>query len=209
MRARPGHDLSDLIKWTARDEWRGRVDAVMAEHFEPAMEAFGLSFQEIDEALGGGWAFEGFLTRHFGPESENPVEAYLRRRGWKERAATRACMTALQSSVMSLYEVSDIVPGQSFSARNLIRGGEPVLVTERTATWTLKPWDRIAARVVTEGDRSVLAGGVRTFTVEGSEQLFAQLCERAAALSRGRTGARKADGGDAAGIDVRRARALA
>jgi hypothetical protein len=173
----------------------------MAEHFEPAMKAFGLSFEEIDDALGGGWAmtlwgcaFEDFLTRQFGPESENPVEAYLRRRGWKERAATRAYMTALQNSVMSLYEASDIVPGQSFRARDLIRGGEPVLVTERTATRTLKPWDRIAARVVTEGDRSVLAGGVLAFTLEGSERLFAQLRERAAALPRRRTGARKADG---------------
>jgi hypothetical protein len=35
----PTHDLGDLIKWTARDGWRDRVDAVMAEHFEPAMQA--------------------------------------------------------------------------------------------------------------------------------------------------------------------------
>ena len=34
MSARPAHDLGDLIKWTARDAWRGRLDAVMAEHFE-------------------------------------------------------------------------------------------------------------------------------------------------------------------------------
>ncbi len=148
------HDLGDLIKWTARDGWRDRVDAVMAEHFEPAMAAFELTFEEIDDALGGGWAgtlwgcaFEDFLTRRFGPDDENPVEAYLRRRGWKERVATRTYMTALQGSVMSLHEVSDIVPGQSFRARDLIRGGEPVLVTERTATQTLKPWDRIAARI--------------------------------------------------------------
>lgn len=31
-------------------------------------------------------------------------------------------MKAIRSSVMSLYEVSDIVPGQSFLARDLIRG---------------------------------------------------------------------------------------
>jgi hypothetical protein len=40
-----GHDLSDLIKWTARDEWRHRVDTVMAEHFEPTMHKFGLTFE--------------------------------------------------------------------------------------------------------------------------------------------------------------------
>ena len=200
MSARPAHDLGDLIKWAARDAWRGRLDAVMAEHFEPAMEAFGLTFEEIDDALGGGWAgtlwgcaFEDFLTRRFGPQDENPVEAYLRRRGWKERAATRAYMTALGGSVMSLHEVSDIVPGQSFRARDLVRGGEPVTVTERTATRTLKPWDRIAARVVREGDRFVLGGGLLAFTLEGSERLFAALREHSPARPRGAR-ARKAEG---------------
>ncbi|MDA8247948.1 MAG: hypothetical protein M0Z28_02115 [Rhodospirillales bacterium] len=192
MSTRPGHALGELMKWTARDAWRARVDGVMAEHFEPAMDAFGLTFEEIDDALGGGWAgtlwgcaFEDFLTRRFGPEEENPVEAYLRRRGWKERAATRAYMLALQGSAMSLYEVSDILPGQSFRARDLVRGGEPVTVTERTATRTLKPWDRIAARVVKEGERFVIGGGVLAFTLEGSERLFAGLRERGAARPRG------------------------
>ena len=218
MSARPAHDLGDLIKWTARGEWRGRVDAVMAEHFEPAMEAFGLSFEEIDDALGGGWAttlwgcaFEDFLTRRFGPEDENPVEAYLHRRGWKERAGTRAYMTALQGSVMSLYEVSDIVPGQSFRARDLIRGGESVLVTERTATRTLKPWDRIAARIVAEGNRRVIAGGVLAFTLEGSERLFAALRERAVTRPRGartRTAEGALDGWTGSDDDLRAAAPL-
>lgn len=192
MSARPAHDLGQLVKWTARDLWRDRVDAVMAEHFEPAMTAFGLTFEEIDAALGGGWAvtlwgsaFEDFLTRRFGPEGENPVEAYLRRRGWRERPTTQAYMTALQGSVVSLHEVSDIVPGQSFRARDLIRGGEPVTIAERTATRSLKPWDRIAARVVQEGDRLVLAGGVLAFTLEGSERLFAALRERGTPRRRG------------------------
>lgn len=200
MSAKPAHDLADLIKWSARDEWRGRVDAVMAEHFEPAMAAFGLTSEEIDDALGGGWAgtlwgcaFEDFLTRRFGPEGENPVAAYLRRRGWKERAATCAYMTALGGSVMSLYEVSDILSGQSFRARDLVRGGEPVTVTERSATRTLKPWDRIAARVVPEGDRYVLAGGLLAFTLEGSERLFAALREHGPTRPRGAR-ARKAEG---------------
>jgi len=35
---------------------------------------------------------------------------------------------------LSLYEVSDIVPGESFRARDLVRGGEPVLISERSAT---------------------------------------------------------------------------
>ena len=194
MNAPPGHDLSGLIQWCARDEWRIRVDDVMAEHFTPAMEAFDLEFAEIDDALGGNWgrtlwgcAFEDFLTRRFGPDAENPVEAYLRRRGWKERALTRNYMAALQTSVMSLYEVSDIVPGASFRARDLIRGGEPVLVNEHSATRTLKPWDRIAARIVQQGPKTILSGGLLAFTLEGSQSLFAQLAEHYAhVIKRGR-----------------------
>jgi len=185
MSATAGHDLNDLIKWMSRDEWRHRVDAVMAEHFEPAMREFDLVFEEIDDALGGSWAltlwgcaFEDFLTRRFEPDDENPVETYLRRRGWKERALARSYMAALQTSVMSLYEVSDLVPGQSFRARDLIRGGEPVLVSERTATRTLKPWDRIAARIVPQGPKMILAGGLLAFTLEASQALFAQLADR-------------------------------
>lgn len=192
MSAPTGHPLGDLIGWTARGAWRARLDGVIAEHFDPAMQALGLDFEEIDDALGGGWtgtlwgcAFEDFLTRRFGAEGSNAVEAYLGGRGRKEHAATRAYMAGLQGSVMSLHEVSDVVPGQSFRARDLIRGGEPVLVTERSATQTLKPWDRIAARIVADGERLVIAGGVLAYTLEGTERLFAFLRERDAAKSPG------------------------
>ncbi len=201
MSARPGHDLGDLIKWTARDEWRPRIDDVMAEHFGPAIEAFGLEFEEIDDALGGNWgqtlwgcAFEDLLTRRFGPENENAVEAYLRRRGWKERVATRAYMTALQNSAMSLYEVSAVIPGESLRARDLVRGGKPLLVTERTATRTLKDWDRIAARVVPQAEQMVLAGGLLAFTLEGSQSLLARLGEQVGPAPRKMRGAKAADG---------------
>jgi hypothetical protein len=89
----------------------------------------------------------------------------------------------LQTSVMSLYEVSDIVPGESFRARDLIRGGEPVLVTEHSATQTLRPWDRIAARIVRQGPKMILAGGLLAFTMEASQSLFAQLRDRSAPMS--------------------------
>ena len=185
MSARSGHDLAGLIKWARREEWRPRLEAVVAEHFAPAAETFRLSMEEIDAALGGNWVntiwgcgFEDFLTRRFSPDQQNAVEAYLRSRGWKERVATRAYMTALQSSVMSLHEVSDVVPGQSLRARDLIRGGEPVLVSERSATQTLKEWDRIAARVVPRAGGMVLGGGVLVFPLEASQQLLAQLAEQ-------------------------------
>jgi len=87
------------------------------------------------------------LTRE-GADGRNIVDDYLKRRGWKESASTRAYMSALRTSVMSLYEVSDIVRDTSFGARDLLRGGDPILISERLATRSLKQWDRIATRVV-------------------------------------------------------------
>jgi hypothetical protein len=78
-------------------------------------------------------------------------------------------MAALRNSTMSLYEVSDVVRGTSFRARDLIRGGEPVLISERGATRSMKPWDRIAARVVQMGLRMQICGGVLAFDRETSE----------------------------------------
>jgi len=55
-----------------------------------------------------GCAFEDFLTRELN-DGRNIVDDYLKRRGWKESASARAYMSALRTSVVSLYEVSDIV----------------------------------------------------------------------------------------------------
>ena len=70
-----------------------------------------------------GSAFEDFLTRDF-DGGHNIVEDYLKRRGWKENASTRAYMVALRAFV----------------------GGDPILINERSATRSLKQWDRIVAR---------------------------------------------------------------
>ena len=179
-------DLTGLIKFLARDDWKSSFEAVMGEHFGAAMQAFDIEYEAIGAALGGGWdttlwgvAFEDFLGRQFEPNGRNFVDEYLRRRGWNETARTKTYMRGLRDSIMSLYEASAIVPGQSFLARDLVRGGEPVLISERTATRTLKEWDRIAARIVVEGQKRVLAGGVLAFTFEGAERLMANLRETA------------------------------
>lgn len=84
-------------------------------------------------------------------------------------------MVGLRSSVMSLYEVSDIKPEESFLARDLFRGGEPVRVSERAATRTLQPWDRIAGRIVEVRGKNVLGGGLLPFEHDLSETLLASL----------------------------------
>ena len=177
-------DLTRLIKFLARDDWKTLFEEVLGQHCGPAMHEFDLEYEAIGALLGGGWdmtlwgvAFEDFLGREFEPDRRNFVDEYLKRRGWNESAPAKTYMRGLRDSVMSLYEASEIVPGQSFLARDLIRSGGPVLVSERTATRTLKEWDRIAARVVAQGQKRVLAGGVLAFTFEGSERLMTKLEE--------------------------------
>src|SRR3546814_1342303 len=81
---------------------------------------------------------------------------YIRRRGWNESGPTKIYLRALRSSVMSLHEVSEVEPGSGFLVRDLIRGGEPLRVSERSASQTLKQWDRIGARVVQVGGKHLL-----------------------------------------------------
>jgi hypothetical protein len=78
---------------------------------------------------------------------------------------------------MSFYEVSGIVPGESFRARDLARGGEPVLISERSATRSLKPWDRIAARVVQVGSKMQIGGGVLLYETATAETCIEALHE--------------------------------
>jgi hypothetical protein len=150
----------------------------------PTCEETGLEINDVVAAIGEDlfmstvWAcaFEDFLTREF-DDGENAIDDYLRRRGWKESASVGIYMAALRNSTMSLYEVGDIVRGTSFRARDLIRGGEPVLISERSTTRALKPWDRIAARVVQVGSQMQIGGGVLTFD-HGTSEIFIEALRR-------------------------------
>ena len=152
-----GHDLKGLMKFLSRDAWRDCFEVVLDDHLGPVLDAGQMEFGDLSEILGDelamtlwGCAFEDFLTQEFEVDAPNGniIDEYLKRRGWNESGQTKAYIEALRTSVMSLYEVSDIVPGKSLMARDLIRGGELIAVNEGCATKSLKQWDRIAARIV-------------------------------------------------------------
>jgi len=174
------HSVAGLMKWLRREEWREAFEQLLDRHLGQACAKAG-GRDELGDVIGGesfavlwGCIFEDFLTRDL-DEGRNIVDDYLKRRGWKESPLNKAYMAALRSSVMSLYEVSDIVPDQSFLARDLIRGGDPIRVSERSATRSLKPWDRIAARLVQVGTRMVMAGGVLPLDFDMSEMMLRSL----------------------------------
>ena len=141
------HSLSGLMKWLAKEPWHGAFLEVLGQHTGPILDEYDIpDFDELCGLIGAGhamtlWgcAFEDFLTQDV-EGAGNIVDDYLKRRGWKETAGNKAYMVSLKDSVMSLYEVSDIQPGRSFLARDLINDGEPICVSERTATKALRPW---------------------------------------------------------------------
>lgn len=177
-------NLSALVKFLGRDDWALHFEEVMGDHFWPVMDEFGLDHEEIGEVLGDHWAmtlwgcaFEDFLTQVFEPDGKTFVDIYLKSRGFKETARSKAYLKAISTSAISLYEVSEVVPGESFLARDLLRGGDPVEVSEGTATWTLRQWEKIAARIVHVGGTNVITGGVLPYSMEASEALLEGLKE--------------------------------
>lgn len=174
------HSIEGLIKWVRRDEWRGAFEDVFQRHVGQACRGAGIELDELAEIIGDhgvtnlwGCAFEDFVSS--GPDERNVAADYLKRRGWKESAGTRAYVEALCRSTMSLYEVSDIVVGESFLARDMIRGGEPVRVFERSATRSLKQWDRIAARIVTVLGKTQISGALLSFDHRLADEAIASI----------------------------------
>jgi len=175
------NDISELQDFIGRDDvWLNRLQDVVAEHLIPALEEFELDSDELSELLGEPWpsvlwgcGFEDFLGRRYG--EENIVDLYLKRRGWKETRANREYFVALRDKPVSLYEINDVKPGASMVLRDLLGGGEPVTVLEKSATRSLKKWDRIAVRIVAERDHHVISGALLAFSADAVELLFSGL----------------------------------
>jgi hypothetical protein len=176
------HLLQGLMKWAMRERWSDRLLEAVDDHLRPVCDETGLDRDDIFEALGEElfmatvWlhAFEDLLTRVF-DDGSNIVDDYLKRRGWKESASARAYMAALRNSAMSIYEVSDIIPDTSFRARDLVRGGEPILINDRLVIGLVLPSDRVAMRIFRVGSQTLVGGAQLPYEHEASERLIASL----------------------------------
>jgi hypothetical protein len=174
-------NLDGLIAWTRRPEWREPLARCLDRHTAKACDAAGIDPAEIEDLLGAyaattiwGAAFEDLLATDL-PDGRNLADEYLRRRGWKESAATREYIAGLRHSAISLYEVSGLVPGESMLLRDLVRGGAPIRVMEKSGSRGLRQWDRIATRVITLRETAVISGTLMVFDQATSEALLASL----------------------------------
>ena len=162
---KPRGNAHGLVEWSRRDPWRERMGEMVERHIRRACDLNDIDIYDLNDVIGDhamaamDCAFEDCCTAIW-KDGSNLASDYLKRRGWKETAVNRAYIEAIRDSVVSLYEVSDVRRGESFLARDLVRGGDTIRVSERTATKTLVQWDVIATRIVTVRGVVQIAGAV-------------------------------------------------
>lgn len=64
--------------------------------------------------------------------------------------------------------MSGIVPGESMMLRDLVLGGDPVRVREKSDLRAVRPWDRLATRLLQLGDASACSHLSRNFATRRS-----------------------------------------
>jgi len=187
------HNLDGLIAWSRRDEWRELFGMLLDRHTGRACADAGISLAELGDMLGDdamsaifGAVFEDLLALDL-PDGRNLADEYLRRRGWKDSAGTRDYIAALRSAPISLFEVSGIVPGEGMALRDLVHGGDPVRVAEKSGSRGVRQWDRIATRLMHVRGRAMVSGVLLPVDHDTADALLAALRgTRAKTVSKGR-----------------------
>jgi len=166
--AAPGSEqaIVSITRWAGRDEWRELLDAIIEAHFGPVLGAADPPVEDLPDLLGQDFSalfacvLEDFVTCDFGPDQRNIIADYLKRRGFKERAPVKSYLRALRGSVMSVYQVVMTDQGDEPRLADLIRGGDPIRIDDGQATARLRPFDRIAARLLPINGKTYLSSGM-------------------------------------------------
>jgi hypothetical protein len=111
-----------------------------------------------------GFLDESFLSGEHGPERMNPIDDYLRRRGWQETPRARAYLQGIRDTPPALYEVQDVASGDWVEVRDRLSGGPIQRVGEHSASQTLQRWDCLVARIVMPHGERMFTGGVLSLT---------------------------------------------
>jgi hypothetical protein len=171
-------DLDGLMKWAHRPEWADLLEEMIERHIARVCDGHDIDPETLAGMIGDaavanllGCAIEDMIAHDF--DGRNVADDYLKRRGWKESAGSRAYINALRHSRVSLYEVSGIRRDEGFYARDLLRGGEPIWVNERLGTHDLAEWDRLAMRIIEVRGRVQMSGAVLHFSRAASEEVVA------------------------------------
>src|SRR5215210_295462 len=120
------HPLSHLYHWLGHEDRRAHLSRLLNEHFLSVYQAYGVALEDIERVVGRdwmmtllSWVLEDFLSQPLDPDRPGMVDDYLERWGWKDSTAMRCYIEAVRKSHMSLYEVTDMLPGRFLEVRDL------------------------------------------------------------------------------------------
>jgi hypothetical protein len=181
-----GKALAKLRRWAERPDWAELLAEITASHLRPVAEVLRVTTEDLlgrlddhSRAMVIGGIFEDFLTATFEGRG-NIIDEYLARRGWNEPASAKRWLAALRRSRLSLWEVVALDPGRSFTLKDLVGGGEPVVVDERAGSRSAIVWDRLMVRIVTVDAVHHLSGVALKFGQAAAERVL----ERGAAAAK-------------------------
>jgi SEC-C motif/Antitoxin Xre/MbcA/ParS C-terminal toxin-binding domain len=83
-------------------------------------------------------------------------------------------LTMMKNSVISLYEVQEVMPEKGILLKDLLLGGE-YDVREKMATRSLKRWDIFAARLLHVDNKYVMSGCVYPYVIQEKESILADI----------------------------------
>lgn len=180
---RAGGPIEGIMRWGTGGRWADAWEDTLVDHLGEVLETHGQDLDELPDLLGKdafanlmGAVFEDFLATRFDErEPDNVVDDYLKRRGWKESAATRRYLEALRDAAIGLYEVTDKASGEWFEVKDMLGGTPPMRVFDRLAARTVTPGDRLALRLIEQGDRLAMSGAVLVYAEAAVRELTDEL----------------------------------
>lgn len=183
MPSRPDIDAvcEHIASYTRRDPWPSFRRAHLDTFLGAIPEAYGLEAGQVLEEVGRlghfaslfGFLDESFLSGAHGPERINPIDDYLRRRGWQETPRAREYLQGIRSTPPTLFEVQDVAFGEWVEVRDRLTGGPVQRVGEQSASQTLQRWDCFVARVVMPRGERMFTGGLLSLSRETAARIEA------------------------------------
>jgi len=103
---------------------------------------------------------EFFFSNIYGEDDHwNVIDSFLKTsQGKKLSKNDRTYLKALRFSVMSVYEVTAIEVNKGLTVRDMVRGGKPTRIKEKSLTHCVSQWECLGLRVLDMGDHFEAAG---------------------------------------------------
>lgn len=159
-----------LMRWAEQDDLLAARDDILEDHFEDLLSTVDGDIEMMIDALGQSLyadllshAMEDFLTTPDLLDEGSIVEAYLKRRGWKESAMARRYLRAIRDTPVSLHHVLEARTDGSFVLQDAIFGTDPETASDTTGACSFKTGDYVVGRVLDLGNRHVISDGPLRF----------------------------------------------